>query len=223
MSARRVKPGVNVLELNVTNLWINRMIGDEQLPDDSNRNPDGSLKAWPRWLQEGKPSPTGRYTFTSWRLWKKDSPLVKSGLLGPVTLRTVECVPLENPHPPKEPLCRFTAKVEWIEMVGQREVKAVPIGTQFEMNWLVGIEILSIEKSAKPFEKKGKVVLLIHSPAMFFGQPAKRVLGKQYAFEVFGEVKGGIPHYQYAEVKGKMSPKKGTYAGDEGSLILAGY
>ena len=27
------------------NLWINRMIGDEQLPEDSDRNPDGTLKS----------------------------------------------------------------------------------------------------------------------------------------------------------------------------------
>ena len=81
-----IQPGDNVLELDVVNLWINRQIGDEQLPEDSERNPNGTLKVWPEWLQEGKASPTGRYTFTSWRLWKKDDPLVPSGLLGPVTL-----------------------------------------------------------------------------------------------------------------------------------------
>ena len=37
---------------------------------------------------EGQPSPTGRYTFSSWRLWKKDDPLVESGLPGPVTLQS---------------------------------------------------------------------------------------------------------------------------------------
>ena len=81
-----LKAGDNTLELRVVNLWINRQIGDEQLPEDSDRNKGGTLKSWPAWLGEGKPSPTGRYTFTSWRLWKKDDPLVESGLLGPVTL-----------------------------------------------------------------------------------------------------------------------------------------
>jgi hypothetical protein len=81
-----VKAGRNDLRVQVTNLWINRMIGDEQLPEDSDRNGDGTLKAWPQWLEDGKPSPTGRYTFTSWRLWRKDSPLQSSGLIGPVTL-----------------------------------------------------------------------------------------------------------------------------------------
>lgn len=81
-----VKPGQNDLRVQVTNLWIDRMIGDEQLPEDSDRNGDGTLKAWPQWLEDGKPSPTGRYTFTSWRLWHKDSPLQPSGLIGPVTL-----------------------------------------------------------------------------------------------------------------------------------------
>jgi len=78
--------GNNHLEIEVVNLWINRMIGDEQLPEDSDRNPNGTLKSWPAWLLEGKPSPAGRYTFTSWRLWKKTDPLVPSGLLGPVTI-----------------------------------------------------------------------------------------------------------------------------------------
>ena len=83
-----LKAGENALEIGVTNLWVNRMIGDEELPEDSDRNPDGTLKAWPRVGPGGpKPSPTGRSTFTSWRLWKKGEPLVESGLIGPVTLR----------------------------------------------------------------------------------------------------------------------------------------
>jgi len=85
-----LQPGENVLEIQVVNLWINRMIGDEQLPEDSERHPNGTLKSWPKWLDEGKPSPGGRYTFTSWRLWKKTSPLQESGLLGPVRLETRE-------------------------------------------------------------------------------------------------------------------------------------
>ncbi|HEY3411554.1 MAG TPA: glycosyl hydrolase [Armatimonadota bacterium] len=82
-----LKPGVNSLEVKVTNLWPNRLVGDEQLPEDSDRNGDGTLKSWPQWLIDGKPSPTGRLTFTSWRLWRKDDALLPSGLLGPVTIR----------------------------------------------------------------------------------------------------------------------------------------
>ena len=85
-----LRAGENVIELKVVNLWVNRMIGDEQLPEDSSRNPDGSLKEWPQWLLKGQPSPTGRFTFASRRWWKQDSPLVESGLLGPVTLQVSE-------------------------------------------------------------------------------------------------------------------------------------
>jgi hypothetical protein len=84
-----VHPGINRLEVKVTNLWPNRLIGDEQLPPDCEWN-GKQLKEWPAWLLTGKPSPTGRLTFTTWHHWTKDSPLLESGLLGPVTLRVAE-------------------------------------------------------------------------------------------------------------------------------------
>lgn len=84
-----VKPGDNLLEIKVVNLWPNRMIGDEQLPPDSSRK-GGNVDVWPQWLLGGKPSPTGRITWASNDPFKKDSPLLPSGLLGPVTLQTVE-------------------------------------------------------------------------------------------------------------------------------------
>jgi hypothetical protein len=80
------RPGANELEIKVANLLINRQIGDEFLPEDSDRNPDGTVKAWPKWLLADKPSPTGRFTFTSWRLWNKKDALRPSGLIGPVRL-----------------------------------------------------------------------------------------------------------------------------------------
>ncbi len=79
-------PGTNRLTVEVVNLWPNRMVGDEHLPEDSARNPDGTLPSWPDWLQKGQPSPTGRRTFTTWRLWRKTDPLPPSGLIGPVRL-----------------------------------------------------------------------------------------------------------------------------------------
>ena len=86
------KPGTNKLVVKVTNLWPNRLIGDEQLPADVEWN-GKELKAWPQWLLDGKPSPTGRLTFTTWHHYTKDSPLLESGLLGPVTLRSAEIIP----------------------------------------------------------------------------------------------------------------------------------
>ncbi|HWF20248.1 MAG TPA: glycosyl hydrolase [Verrucomicrobiae bacterium] len=87
-----VRTGANKLVVKVTNLWPNRIIGDEQLPPDCEWNSD-KLRAWPQWLLEGKASPTGRFTFETWHHYSKKSPLLKSGLLGPVTLHTVKIIP----------------------------------------------------------------------------------------------------------------------------------
>ena len=88
-----VKAGRNELRVKVTNLWVNRIIGDEQLPADVEWN-GAQLKQWPQWLLENQLRKSGRYTFTTWRFWDKDSPLLESGLIGPVVLRSARWVEL---------------------------------------------------------------------------------------------------------------------------------
>jgi hypothetical protein len=84
--SRAARAGANELEIDAVNLWINRMIGDEQLPEDSNWKDFETLLEWPEWFKTGRRRPSGRYTFTSAKHYKKDSPLAPSGLLGPVAL-----------------------------------------------------------------------------------------------------------------------------------------
>jgi len=89
-----VRAGENRLEVAVTNLWPNRLIGDEHLPEE-NRYPvtafsaTGGIDKLPDWYREGRPKPPGgRVTFSTWKHYSKDSPLLESGLLGPVVLRS---------------------------------------------------------------------------------------------------------------------------------------
>lgn len=56
-----LKSGSNELKIEVTNLWPNRLIGDER-------------------------NPSRRYTYTTFRHYNADSPLLPSGLLGPVRI-----------------------------------------------------------------------------------------------------------------------------------------
>lgn len=82
----------NQLEILITNVWANRLIGDEQQPADSEWSPGYSayksgfyLKEFPDWFLENEPRPSEkRFCFTTWNYFTKDSPLVSSGLLGPV-------------------------------------------------------------------------------------------------------------------------------------------
>ncbi|HUZ47217.1 MAG TPA: glycosyl hydrolase [Terriglobia bacterium] len=89
-----VHPGENNLEVLITNLWPNRLIGDEQLPPENEYDDKGGLfggpiKSLPQWYLDGKPKPPGgRITFATWKHYDKDSPLIESGLIGPVVLRT---------------------------------------------------------------------------------------------------------------------------------------
>jgi hypothetical protein len=57
-----LRPGENELEIEVTNLWPNRLIGDQHLPRSQRR------------------------TRTNIRKFQDNSPLLESGLLGPVRL-----------------------------------------------------------------------------------------------------------------------------------------
>lgn len=90
--------GDNTLEIAVTNLWPNRMIGDEHEPDDlewsepyrfNPQTPDIGrfLGSNPEWLRNGTPRPSkGRKTVGCFKFFKADSPLLPSGMLGPIEL-----------------------------------------------------------------------------------------------------------------------------------------
>jgi hypothetical protein len=67
---RFLHPGDNVLEVEVTNLWPNRLIGDAQ------------------------PGVTHHYTWTNIKKFSSSSPLLTSGMLGPVRLTPVYVVPV---------------------------------------------------------------------------------------------------------------------------------
>jgi hypothetical protein len=95
-----LRSGANRLEIRVTNLWVNRLIGDEQFPADCEWEPDRDnsrhLKAWPTWLLQDTPRLSEqRLTFSTWGFYEKDDPLLPSGLLGPVTLRCAQALELK--------------------------------------------------------------------------------------------------------------------------------
>lgn len=91
-----LRPGRNELRVKVTNLWTNRLIGDEYHPDDCTADASwntGALPAWPDWFLANRPRPEPRrITFSTWKYYTADTPLLPSGLLGPVVLRTATSI-----------------------------------------------------------------------------------------------------------------------------------
>jgi hypothetical protein len=80
-----LKKGENKLEIEVTNLWTNRLIGDERFEDKSNYKE--SNKVMPSWYVNNEPMPDSkRMTFTTKNFYLNDKTLLSSGLLGPVKI-----------------------------------------------------------------------------------------------------------------------------------------
>lgn len=102
---RHLRTGENTLEIRVANRWINRVIGDESLPTDltyqpegTNKFTDGKLNQLPAWLYDRtRLAERKRYSFTTWKHYEAKSPLVPSGLLGPVKIEW------SSPHPNERP------------------------------------------------------------------------------------------------------------------------
>jgi len=87
-----VKAGTNTLQIEVTNTWVNRLIGDEALPDTSGYKMTGDTVPW---INNNEPPPESeRITFTGYNFFAKEETnvLQTSGLLGPVRLVTTQQV-----------------------------------------------------------------------------------------------------------------------------------
>lgn len=87
-----IRGGKNEVEVSVTNLWPNRLIGDErQFPADESYDDRAwkYFREWPQKKDNPLPDPR-RMTFTVFRAWSKDDDLLPSGLIGPVSLKIAE-------------------------------------------------------------------------------------------------------------------------------------
>lgn len=90
---RLLRPGDNRLEIVVANRWVNRIIADEAIPVDYAYKTDGTiftkgaLLQAPPWLYDAsRLAEKRRVSFTTWKHYSADSPLLPAGLLGPVRL-----------------------------------------------------------------------------------------------------------------------------------------
>jgi hypothetical protein len=82
------RAGENELEIRVATTWANRLIGDASLPGGPAYNAEGDLTEIPAWLlkQDRAQSPEARRSFSTFRYYQGNEPLIETGLLGPVRL-----------------------------------------------------------------------------------------------------------------------------------------
>ncbi len=93
-----VKPGDNQLQIEVANLWVNRLLADRKLPDTSGfkiaRWQDPITKM-PQWYTDNQPPPKSqRLTFVTQVFMSDDEPRQSSGLIGPVQITPYQIVPV---------------------------------------------------------------------------------------------------------------------------------
>lgn len=85
-----LKTGSNSIVVKVTNLYPNRMIGDEKLPQENRYDRHGQIEKLPDWYLNNECNERERVLFSSWKHYHADDPLLEAGLLGPVTLSIIE-------------------------------------------------------------------------------------------------------------------------------------
>jgi hypothetical protein len=88
--SEHLKAGENNLEIELTNQWSNRLIGDERYPVDYTFELEGNFpkKIMPAWYVNMEPIPPGkRTTFCTATFYKATDPLMPSGLIGPVQVK----------------------------------------------------------------------------------------------------------------------------------------
>lgn len=87
---RLLHKGENTLTVKVTNLYPNRIIGDEHLPERYDYDEYGRIRQLPSWYVNGETDHRDRVLFLPWKYYTKDSPLLDAGLLGPVRLMVMQ-------------------------------------------------------------------------------------------------------------------------------------
>ncbi len=85
-----LRSGENELTVSVTNLYPNRLIGDEHLPENYEYDPYGRLRRFPDWYVTGERNDRARVLFSPWKHYSANDPLLESGLTGPVRLTVVQ-------------------------------------------------------------------------------------------------------------------------------------
>lgn len=82
-----LKSGDNELKIAVTNLYPNRMIGDQYLPEKYDYDEYGRIRQFPAWYTNSAPgADRQRIIFSPWKHYTKNDPLLEAGLLGPIRL-----------------------------------------------------------------------------------------------------------------------------------------
>ena len=188
-----LRKGANRLEIRVTNLWVNRLIGDSALPETGKINGGGvwrhyAYQKFPDWVVSNKPIPEGhRRTFATWSHYEKGGKLLPAGLMGPGRLmkRVEKAPPPEGfsdsfdtatgtAHKPQRDtrlvLMHTGSVAGWLKLGDKHDLRCVNRGSKEQPDWAVmigkGTTLTSPEFSANRAGKTYQVSVEI-SPTVY--------------------------------------------------------
>ncbi len=244
-----LQTGVNQLNIRVTNLWVNRLIGDSALPETGKINGGGvwrryAYEQFPEWVLSGQPAPQGhRQTFATWSHYEEGGQLLPSGLMGPVRFmeRVEQTPPPEGltesfdsakgtAHKPQRdtrlPLMHTGSVAGWQHSAGNHDLRCVNRGTKAQADWAVmvgGETTLSSPKFNANRAGKSYQVRLEVSPTVYLSTKEATQASDLLVLEVLREDGVVLKRFEYSAGawarKMDFKPVAFDYQGDGSGLV----
>lgn len=103
-------------------------------------------------------------------------------IMPPVKMNEEPVTRISDPSTTHKVTITFTGTVKSVEMLGERELKVIPV--DFDSRFAVTVHIESVSPKEVPLKANTDQNFAIHSPAQLFQAAKEDAIGKKYRFNV---------------------------------------